>query len=406
MNTPSIVTFAGACGLVGPLELGVSAERSEERTCTFTEPWIVVGRDGRSSLSLGDDTVSRRHAYLQVVGGRLLAIDLNSRTGISVAGARTLACWLDPGQTLSVGPFQLEPSAWPALDPSADWATTSDPLDHPQPGDVPMASFDILLGCKRVARWRMNRLVALVGSSARCRVRLRDASVSRIHCSLVGTPKGVWVVDLCSRSGTWLRDETIRSARLEEGDVVEVGPYRLRLKYRRVATSAAPVVVARGEDRGLAVQSAAMGEPNALFPLVQQFNNLQQQMFDQFQQTLVMLVRLMSSMHQEQVALIREELGQIQKVTEELNRLQGQAHQGRAVSPGGVLRRGGASPVGQVQPRSSVTPLPVPASFAGQPRSVNGNDGDIHDWVTRRVSELQADRQSRWQRIVDFVRGS
>ena len=63
-------------------------------------------------------------------------------------------------------------------------------------------------------------------------------------------------------------------------------------------------------------------EQNQLVSLVQHFNVMQQHMFDQFQQTMVLLVRMLSSMHEQQVALIRDELRQFQKATEELIRNQ------------------------------------------------------------------------------------
>ena len=110
----------------------------------------------------------------------------------------------------------------------------NDPLEDrlPSSGSFPLASFDIYEGNLHVARWRLNRVLSLVGRSARCRVRLPDVSVSCVHCSVVATPKGVWVVDLLSREGTRLRNEPIQLARLEEGDTLEVGNYRLRISYQ------------------------------------------------------------------------------------------------------------------------------------------------------------------------------
>jgi chromosome segregation ATPase len=86
----------------------------------------------------------------------------------------------------------------------------------------------------------MSRVLALVGSSSACRVRLRDASVSKYHCSLVGTPAGVWVVDLLSRTGTCLNGQPIRWALLSEGDRLQVGMYVLRVWYENGSTATPP----------------------------------------------------------------------------------------------------------------------------------------------------------------------
>ena len=49
--------------------------------------------------------------------------------------------------------------------------------------------------------WRMSQLLALMGKASRCKVRLFDPLVSRLHCTLVRTRGGLWVVDLLSRGG-------------------------------------------------------------------------------------------------------------------------------------------------------------------------------------------------------------
>jgi predicted component of type VI protein secretion system len=281
-----------------------------------------------------------------------------------------------------------------------------DPLDVPLSESAAQASFDIFLGENQVARWRMNRMLALVGCSARCRVRLPGPAISRIHCSLVATEQGVWVVDLCTEGGTQLHGQPVPFARLQAGDSVGVGPYCLRVRYRQAAatvptvapasrgTSAVEVLPAGSNGLGVPPTSALVSDPNPMISLVQEFNALQQQMFDQFQQTLVMLVQMMSSMHKEQVALIREEMRQFQQVSQELQQLQEQARSGRAAAveaPSGPL----PSPPGAI---------PLPA----QPRATEEADGGtaVHDWLAKRISDLQSDRQSRWQRIVGFLRGN
>ena len=69
---------------------------------------------------------------------------------------------------------------------------------------------------------------------------------------------------------------------------------------------------------------------------------MQQQMFDQFQQTLVLMARMFTTMHQEQLALVREELRELHKVSEALRNLQeelkGQAP--AAASPQEVMSAG------------------------------------------------------------------
>src|SRR5262249_59266808 len=103
-----------ACGLTAPVALDFSSPK--QGRSSFCQPWVVIGRDEHLPLPLGDASVSRRHAYLQVLEGRILAIDLDSRTGLAVDGIATPSSWLDPGQQLTVGTFRLERASGPALD--------------------------------------------------------------------------------------------------------------------------------------------------------------------------------------------------------------------------------------------------------------------------------------------------
>src|SRR5262249_29441646 len=158
--------------------------------------------------------------YFQFLRGRLFVVDLGSRAGMQLEGAEVSSGWFGPGQRLSLGPFHLKRAASPGASPLCP-VPIAHPLDDSIAGQAggAAASFDISQEGRLIARWRMNRVLSLVGSSTRCRVRLRDDSVSRVHCSFVATPHGVWVVDLVSREGTRLRGAAVPFARLEEGDV-------------------------------------------------------------------------------------------------------------------------------------------------------------------------------------------
>ena len=56
--------------------------------------------------------------------------------------------------------------------------------------------------------------MAVLGSSARCKVRLYDPNVSKHHCALLRTPSGLWVIDLLGRDGITVNGESVRFAPL------------------------------------------------------------------------------------------------------------------------------------------------------------------------------------------------
>src|SRR5262249_42286284 len=155
-------------------------------------------------------------------------------------------------------------------------------------------------------------------------------------------------------------------------------------------------------------------------PLVQQFNLMQQQMFDQFQQTVAMMFNLFGALHQEQVALIREELRHIQKLTAELTGLRGQLgnldptrREGEpqredrpaegcfppwAPSPSATPPPESTAPGGARRPARGVPPASaVPRGETSGPQPA---PADVHSWLTNRIEELEAERQTRWQRIL------
>lgn len=462
--------FRAACGLIGSVELELTLPDHSPERLSLVEPYTILGRSTRTTVQLEHDTISRRHLYLQVLGGRLFAVDLESRTGLTLEGSPVRATWLDPQQLLGIGTYTLRRVDHPSL-----FLTDSNPLEDrlSDPGPISRASFEIQLRQEVLSRWRMNRRLALVGGSTACRVRLQDESVSRIHCSFIATTDGIWVVDLFSREGTRVNREPVRYARLQEGDQVQVGAYLLRISYHRVAGNsmilatptglrvsaedpATPVpvktqvptpvsdagteplrppeihlpavVVCESNEHGLMSQIGQ--DQNLLIPLVQHFNAMQQHMFDQFQQTMMMLVQMMSTIHQDQVALLREELRQFQKATEDLHRLEHELRS-RSAAPASVDH----APADHT-PAASSSPAPNPEAswphfwqvdaevpLPDEPESVvsatvssphssphdevkSAEEGDeVHHWLTQRIAQLQSERQSSWQRIMSFIRG-
>jgi pSer/pThr/pTyr-binding forkhead associated (FHA) protein len=226
--------FRASCGANGPLELHVSGPGwAGAGRHVFEYPFVLVGGDERSCLRLEDGEVSRRHAHLQQLRGRVFCVDLGSRTGTRWGGEPRPAGWLGPGAAVQIGPYSVElATAAPAGgDPGEGagegWRPLQDRVNDPRL--LPRVVLEISNGHR--SRWRVNRALVLVGGSSACRVRLRHESVSRYHCSLVGTPEGVWAVDLLSRTGTVLNGQPVRWAPLRDGDRLQVGAYVLRVWY-------------------------------------------------------------------------------------------------------------------------------------------------------------------------------
>ncbi|KYF74272.1 AAA family ATPase [Sorangium cellulosum] len=78
----------------------------------------------------------------------------------------------------------------------------------------------------------------LLGTSAECDVIIPDARVSRRHCQLRLTPRGVVVTDLGSKNGTFINDVLVHEAFLTPSAVASLGGVPLTVRV-----GGAPVVV-------------------------------------------------------------------------------------------------------------------------------------------------------------------
>jgi pSer/pThr/pTyr-binding forkhead associated (FHA) protein len=448
MNAPLLDRFCRACGSVAPLELEVDhPDLQGPQLHSFVEPYVLIGRATTNHLCLRSAAISKRQVYLQRIEGRVLCMDIGSTSGIDAQGKQAGECWLDLGSELHLGPWTvrlrggLQSSPPPGAMVEVGLPTGPLPVGQQlNPGVVLEIS-----GQGQQASWRVDRVLTLTGSGLRCKMRLFHTAVSTFHCSFLHTPLGLWVIDLLSRTGTFLNGEPVRLALVADGDRLQVGPYLMRIIYDDPealppVTATAPVDVQTfhvpGTEAGefpiaspsYLVPSRPRGEqlvgPDSLIPaLLDKFNLLQQGMFDEFQQTTLMLVQMFGALHRDQMAAIRAELTHARELTAELRSLCREqscrphtppavpyepAHQApptdsvRNFTEEAVSAEEPPPPVNGTKPEPArASPLPTPESVAGDATP----DATIHAWLGKRLAALDAERQGRWQKILDFIRG-
>jgi pSer/pThr/pTyr-binding forkhead associated (FHA) protein len=383
-----------ACGASGPILLEVEGPGlpSAARLC-FSRPYVLIGRDERADLVLDHDEVSRRHAYLQVIDGRFFFVDLESRTGTAFEGVMTESGWLDDGQTIMVGPYTLRPSPVDVRGPSSgeDETRRVNPMlaRSSEPYDLPRVSLEFQSRSSGHSVWRMNPILALVGSSSRAKVRLLDSNVSKLHCALLRTPQGLWAVDLLGRGGIAVNGTALRSAKLNPGDLLGLGQVVVRPTFEDASTPDEGAVAlpwsgssreTHGSSRRLPVVRtqghAATPSPvppasppplpfpaqplptgttlntnePALAMLLGHFGQMQQQMLDQFQQQMMMMMQMFGGMHREQMGVMREELERLRELNNEMASIKAEL----AARPGpgaGGARAGADGPTPTVSPQ-------------------------------------------------------
>jgi pSer/pThr/pTyr-binding forkhead associated (FHA) protein len=176
-----------------------------------------------------------------------------------------------------------------------------------------------------------------------------------------------------------------------------------------------------------------------LVPLVNQISRMQQQMFDQFNQSMMMMFQTFAALNQDQMRFLHEELDQIRRLTRELHALRTElaaqsppARERGADAPARPARPA-ATPVrgdgAAAAPRPRASPAPSPSSSpapngarpasaeAAQdppPRTVGAARHqadeappaeDIHAWLCHRITAIQTEQQTRWQKILSMMPG-
>lgn len=236
VKDPIISQYAEACGASGPLDLRVDPVGGGRRvTGSIQMPFALVGRDDACDVTLTDPEVNPRHAWFQVVGGRVFVVDLGSRAGLEWPGRGTGSAWLDVGVPVRIGPFHLRlcssVSPRPASFPpgySPLQSDTSLGKYHPN------VTLEFRNGKRAKDQWAVNRLVTLVGRAPECKIRLSSDDIAAYHCGLVLTTDGLWVVDL-SGSGVVVNGERMRVSPLRAGGELWVGRFLIGLHYPQAA---------------------------------------------------------------------------------------------------------------------------------------------------------------------------
>ena len=493
--------FRNACGLVAPLSLVCQDASSSAGAFTpldYPRPFLLVGRHPLADLYLNHTQVSRRHAYLQAIAGRVFGVDLESRTQTYWNGQETAQTQgrLDPGQFIQVGPYRIhrtdrhteQPARPEALDP---FAPRSEEESERDPLPRPMLELPIRVSGLS-STWAMSGLLALMGRSERCQFTFGDDSVSRYHACLVRTPMGLWVVDLAAREGVYVNGIRVRWAWLAEADLLRIGRFTFVLRYetppegiRRQdvplsagtsptappATGPEPTPESSDRDRrSLAVRrkaptpsllrgqpplhDIAPGAPATLGraewePVLPPGPNplamwqQQMQLMETFHNDMIMMVQMFIAMHREHLASVRDELDRVQQLTRELTRLNARLGQlpepaeSQPAAGAGSQRRerrlaAQADPSKpQATPRPSQAPQPTrkrregkPLDAAGQPRSTGRpapkdqdagepqagpppvlDSDELYADLTRRITEIQRERQGYWQKILKAING-
>ncbi len=192
------------------------------------QPFARIGSHSRSDLVLRGTGVNRRHFYLHVVDSGIFCLDFKAET---IAG-RQAGYWLQPGQPVSIGPYQLLaslPQAEPGptiLDP--EWNT------KPLPGIFPVGNFKIDNRRKpKTVQYHFRKHLTTLGSSEGNSVTIRDGKLSDFHCVVYREGLDTWIVDLLSNWPVIHRRQPVDATKVSYESRVLLGNVVLQFGFRR-----------------------------------------------------------------------------------------------------------------------------------------------------------------------------
>ena len=226
-----MLQFATAAPM--PLRLHVKRPSSPLEEVEIAKPYAIIGRHAECDVVIPHEAVSARHVYLQAIGNRIAAVDLFSRSGVSW-GPTVFRGWLSRDHVINVNEnkIKLKDDHWDSgdgLTPPLKFRPRDEHRD--EYGVLPKVDLELLNTSSKGQRWPINRVMTLVGQDERCRITIVDKLISRVHCSLLLLPSGLWVIDLSFKRAFKVDGQACRCSLLADGSELTLGPYVLTPRY-------------------------------------------------------------------------------------------------------------------------------------------------------------------------------
>jgi hypothetical protein len=337
LNDP-LESFFAACGGVQTISLAVRRieGRGSAETYGFQQPFVVIGCCQDCDLVMPDKSVNYRHVYLQLVAGRWFFANLAriSRTragqGHLPSGPFDVGCELKVGSHVikRVGMAPVELIRQTAASPSES---------SPELPSFTLESVSRRRGSSDLPPQEFNAPVTLLGTSKRCHLVMEeDASVSRVHASLVLTPDGLFVVDLVGRGGVTVDGRREIWSQVHDGTVLQIGRASLRVRtgaprpkpIGRLGRRAASMELTPdySAQAPAAVVYGGLSE-GAVLALVNQMAEMQNQFFEHSRMQMQWMSQMLAQVSQAQQESARRDFARIEEITSELRAIRAQLAQ-------------------------------------------------------------------------------
>ena len=190
----------------------------------------VIGRDAGCDFTVSSNSISRRHARLELREGRLMVTDLGSANGTFVNGQRVRERVLRIGDEVrfDVESFRVQgpvdPGRTSVRPPGGDATRVRGGIDAAGTTVVSNGSsrLEVVAGMEANS-FALTKAKYVVGRSAENDIHLGEGSVSSRHAQLERAGGGWRLTDLQSTNGTFVNGRRIDSVELKPGDRIRFG---------------------------------------------------------------------------------------------------------------------------------------------------------------------------------------
>jgi ABC-type multidrug transport system ATPase subunit len=178
---------------------------------------ITLGRDASCTIPLTGMGISRQHAAIELVPSACVIIDLHSSFGLRANGVQVERHTIADNDVITIGVRQFKTALSATGLSLIPFSEQAEQRYEGVPGTEAAG------GPVRIGRDPGNG------------VTLPHPLVSRLHAVLARTPEGGFVLsDHHSANGTYVNGRPITHCAVGEGDIIQVGPYRLYIDRDRL----------------------------------------------------------------------------------------------------------------------------------------------------------------------------
>ena len=204
-------------------ELIIRVTGQPQREVSLDRPVLTMGRATDNDIVLAHGYISGHHGRFEQHGTEWHYTDLGSTNGTYVNGQRTEHAVLRNGDVLRIG--DVHGNSVGLAFRSASQAVGMPAYEQYGPQRAAGAP----MGTQRMGSQMLGGAPSVtIGRDPQAQITLDAPVISRHHARIQQTPQGRVITDLNSTNGTFVNGSRLTgSHQLREGDVVQIGPFKL-----------------------------------------------------------------------------------------------------------------------------------------------------------------------------------